>query len=71
MLSICFTAKDYESVGAALPWTLEQGLGAGFTPDVKEAWTRTDMTVSGVMADAAGSVPEKPAKKGLLGRMFG
>ncbi len=29
----------YETVGAALLWTLEQGLGDTFTPDVKEAWT--------------------------------
>jgi hemoglobin-like flavoprotein len=31
--------KDYQTVGAALLWTLEQGLGSEFTPDVKEAWT--------------------------------
>jgi hemoglobin-like flavoprotein len=31
--------KDYQTVGAALLWTLEQGLGNNFTPDVKEAWT--------------------------------
>lgn len=28
----------YASVGAALLWTLEQGLGADFTPQVREAW---------------------------------
>lgn len=32
-------AQDYQTVGAALLWTLEQGLGSEFTPDVKEAWT--------------------------------
>ena len=31
--------QDYQTVGAALLWTLEQGLGSEFTPDVKEAWT--------------------------------
>ncbi|MEP7217931.1 MAG: globin family protein [Bacteroidota bacterium] len=31
--------NDYDTVGAALLWTLEQGLGEAFTPDVKEAWT--------------------------------
>jgi hemoglobin-like flavoprotein len=30
---------DYQTVGTALPWTLELGLGSNFTPDVKEAWT--------------------------------
>src|SRR3954466_9258264 len=29
---------DYETVGAALLWTLEQGLGPRFTPEVAEAW---------------------------------
>jgi hemoglobin-like flavoprotein len=32
-------AQDYQTVGKALLWTLEQGLGSNFTPDVKEAWT--------------------------------
>jgi len=46
------TAKHYEPVGAALLWTLEQGLGAEFTPPVKEAWTATYTTVAGVMTAA-------------------
>lgn len=32
-------AEHYETVGAALLWTLEQGLGDAFTDDVKSAWT--------------------------------
>jgi hemoglobin-like flavoprotein len=28
----------YETVGAALLWTLEQGLGADFTPETRAAW---------------------------------
>lgn len=31
-------AKDYETVGSALLWTLEQGLGQAFTPELKSAW---------------------------------
>lgn len=31
----------YATVAEALLWTLEQGLGKGFTPEVKEAWTVT------------------------------
>lgn len=37
---------DYDTVGAALLWTLQQGLGPAFTPEVKSAWT----TVYGVLA---------------------
>jgi len=29
---------DYETVGAALLATLEKGLGAGFTPEIRGAW---------------------------------
>src|SRR5579862_4356115 len=32
------TAAHYKPVGEALIWTLEQGLGPDFTPEVKEAW---------------------------------
>ena len=39
--------EHYSSVGRALIWTLEQVLGADFTPEVKEAWT----TVYNVIAD--------------------
>jgi len=39
--------EHYTSVGKALIWTLEQGLGADFTPEVKEAWT----TVYGLLAE--------------------
>jgi len=37
---------DYDTVGAALLWTLQQGLGPAFTPEVKSAWT----TVYGLLA---------------------
>ena len=46
------TAAHYAPVGAALLWTLEQGLGAEFTPDVKAAWTETYTALAGVMTDA-------------------
>jgi hemoglobin-like flavoprotein len=63
------TANHYEPVGAALLWTLEQGLGPAFTPQVKEAWTETYATVADVMKTAAGEVI--PEKKGLMTRLFG
>ena len=32
------TAQDYTPVGAALLWTLEQGLGKAWTPELAQAW---------------------------------
>jgi hemoglobin-like flavoprotein len=46
-------AAHYEPVGAALLWTLEQGLGPDFTPAVREAWVETYGLVAGVMRAAA------------------
>ena len=45
--------EDYDTVGEALIWTLEQGLGEGFTPDVKEAWVDTYTLVATTMKTAA------------------
>ncbi|HEY4608468.1 MAG TPA: globin family protein [Ilumatobacteraceae bacterium] len=38
----------FDLVGGALLWTLEQGLGEQFTPEVRDAWTVT----FGVIAEA-------------------
>ncbi|MEI7871244.1 MAG: globin family protein [Alphaproteobacteria bacterium] len=46
------TAAHYAPVGAALLWTLEQGLGADFTSEVKAAWTETYTALAGVMTSA-------------------
>ena len=46
-------AGDYDKVGDAFLWTLEQGLGDAFTADVKEAWVVVYTTVAGVMIDGA------------------
>ena len=47
------TDKHYDSVGAALLWTLEQGLKEAWTPAVKDAWTAAYRAVAGVMLGAA------------------
>ncbi len=39
----------YETVGKALLWTLGQGLGDKFTPEVEEAWGETYATLAEVM----------------------
>jgi hemoglobin-like flavoprotein len=49
-------AKDYDTVAAALIWTLSQGLGDAFTDEVKEAWVLTYTTLANVMKDAAEEV---------------
>ena len=43
----------YETVGNALLWTLAQGLGDDFTPEVKEAWSEAYKLLAGVMIEAA------------------
>lgn len=47
--------QHYETVGAALLWTLEQGLGDAFTDDVKQAWTAAYGAIAETMLDAANS----------------
>ena len=42
----------YESVGAALLWTLAQGLGAAWTPAAQAAWTEAYALIAGVMRHA-------------------
>jgi hemoglobin-like flavoprotein len=52
------TAKDYGPVGEALLWTLERGLGAGWTPELAAAWAGAYKLLSGAMiAEAYGAAP--------------
>lgn len=44
--------EHFAPVGAALLWTLEQGLGNDFTPEVKEAWATAYGILSKVMIEA-------------------
>lgn len=46
-------AEDYETVGAALLWALEQGLGSLFTPEVRAAWTAVYTILATTMQDGA------------------
>jgi hemoglobin-like flavoprotein len=45
--------KDYNTVGAALLWTLKQGLDRSFTPEVEEAWTVVYTLLADTMKNAA------------------
>jgi hemoglobin-like flavoprotein len=42
-------SEHYAPVGAALLWTLEQGLGTAFTPDIKAAWGEAYLTLASAM----------------------
>jgi hemoglobin-like flavoprotein len=47
------TEAHYETVGSALLWTLEKGLGDEFTSEVKEAWVAVYTVVADTMKAAA------------------
>jgi hemoglobin-like flavoprotein len=49
--------EHYDTVGAALLWTLETGLGDAFTAETKEAWA----TVYGILADTMKSAAAQAA----------
>jgi hemoglobin-like flavoprotein len=46
-------ARHYDTVGAALLWTLERGLGEAFTPPMRESWTTVYGLLAQVMQDGA------------------
>ena len=43
----------YDTVGAALLWTLEQGLGPKFTPETRAAWAEAYEVLASVMKEAS------------------
>ena len=49
--------RHYDTVGAALLWTLEAGLGPTFTPEVKAAWASVYGVLATTMKDAAATAP--------------
>ena len=56
-----YGVKDshYDTVGAALLATLEEGLGADWTPDAARAWAAAYGLIAGTMT-AAAAAPEMP-----------
>jgi hemoglobin-like flavoprotein len=50
--------KDYDTVAAALIWTLGQGLEEAFTPEVEEAWTAVYTVLADTMIAAAEAAPK-------------
>ena len=47
------TDAHYDTVGSALLWTLDKGLGEHFTPATRDAWTKAYGTLASVMKQAA------------------
>lgn len=45
--------EHYDPVGAALLWTLAQGLGPAFADPVRDAWTAAYALVARTMQDGA------------------
>jgi nitric oxide dioxygenase len=50
----------YPTVGSALLWTLEQGLGEAFTPAVRQAWASVYDLLATTMQGAAERAPTDP-----------
>jgi hemoglobin-like flavoprotein len=65
--------EHYATVAVALLWTLEQGLGAAFTPETREAWTQAYTLLAVTMQTAAAEArpsllavePAAPATNGV------
>ena len=62
--------EHYGTVGSALLWTLEQGLGEEFTLDVREAWAEAYNLMAGAMKEASAEVAETPVEAGLQAQML-
>jgi hemoglobin-like flavoprotein len=52
------TAAHYGIVGEALLWTLERGLGEGFTPEVRSAWAKIYGVLAATMQAGAAEVAD-------------
>ena len=57
--------EHYQVVGSALLWTLKEGLGEDFTPEVKDAWIAVYTLLATTMQAAAAEIsfPEAAAEK--------
>ena len=58
-----YGVKDthYDSVGVALLWTLEQGLGAAWTPEAAATWKEVYGLLSSIMRNAQQAASAKAA----------
>jgi len=63
-----YGVKDdhYATVGTALLWTLQQGLGERFTPEVQAAWTSAYTLLADTMRAVAPEVAEDVQEEALV-----
>lgn len=54
-------SKDYDTVGAAFLWTLEQGLGKDYTAEVRGAWVVVYGVIAQTMIAAAAASAKNAA----------
>lgn len=54
--------EHYATIGAALLWTLEKGLGPDFTHAVRAAWTTTYSLLANTMIDAQRTGDDTPPR---------
>ena len=59
-LSYGVRQEHYDTVGAALLWTLQAGLGEAFTSEVRDAWTCAYLFLSSTMQQAAANAETVP-----------
>ena len=61
---VAYGVRDahYATVGAALLWTLEKGLGAEFTAEVRAAWTKVYTLLADTMREAAQATSQPAAR---------
>jgi len=52
------TDAHYDTVGAALIWTLEKGLGDLWSEDAKSAWLAAYTVLAGIMKSAAADIDD-------------
>jgi hemoglobin-like flavoprotein len=52
------TEAHYAIVGEALLWTLDRGLGEGFTPEVRSAWAKVYGVIAATMQAGATEVAD-------------
>lgn len=64
------TAAHYETFGSALIWTLEKGLGEGFTFDILSAWVGFYQRIAMTMQAASQSVSSQQSVSHHAGGSF-
>jgi len=61
--------RHYATVGAALLWTLQVGLGEAFTPELRDAWASAYNMLSERMMEAARGAAPAHAATNFLGQL--